>query len=84
MYLVWIHQYLNVYYGLLGLKHCLIALTSDHGVGMVPEYAIERGKSAGRFDHQAFVKKLEQAMIQQFGAHPWNREYVLGMTTPWL
>lgn len=68
----------------VGLDHCLIALTSDHGVSMIPEYAIEKGLSAGRLDALAVTKRAETALVESFGPLPGGQRYVAGVSMPWL
>lgn len=55
----------------IGLKHVLIALTSDHGVAPSPEYMQELGVDVGRIDPAEIVRVAETALDRAFGEDSW-------------
>ncbi|HWA26612.1 MAG TPA: alkaline phosphatase family protein [Lacunisphaera sp.] len=54
----------------IGLKHCLIVLTADHGVAPMPEriHALRPEVAAGRVDRAAVLAGCESALVEKFGA----------------
>lgn len=52
----------------VGLEHVLITLTSDHGVGTVPELASARGLEAGRFGPEQIlcIQRAGQKLGEQY------------------
>lgn len=69
---------------LLGLQHCLIALTADHGTDMVPEYALEHGISAGRIDYAQLKKNIEAGFQEHLGSARSGGMYVENIIPPWV
>lgn len=61
-------RYLSRRFGTDGV---LIALTSDHGVAPVPEYAASSGLDAGRIGNAAVHDAIEAALNARFGAAEW-------------
>lgn len=53
----------------VGLKHCTIVLTADHGVSPTPErvHALNPNIPAGRLDTAPTLKRCEAALNQAFG-----------------
>ncbi len=67
----------------VGAGNWLIALTGDHGVCPVPEYAVEQRLPAGRL-HPALRERLEQRITQDCGPAGGARQYVAALWFPWL
>jgi hypothetical protein len=61
-------RYLNRRFGQDSL---LIALTSDHGVAPVPEFAASSGLDAGRVANAAVHDAIETALNARYGAAEW-------------
>lgn len=55
----------------IGMDNVLVVLSSDHGVGPIPEVNQERNMPGGRIARQAVFQPLEQALIAKFGAGKW-------------
>lgn len=59
----------------LGLNHCLVVVTGDHGVLPIPEFLKERGQQqgleAGRIDPKSFQTLLNSALASRLGAGNW-------------
>lgn len=68
----------------VGLKNCLIALSSDHGVCLIPEDALENGIESSRLNASQLDEKLEQALVTAFGTPDGSSQYVAGIEMPWL
>ncbi len=62
----------------LGLRHCVIILTSDHGIAPVPEYQKKKhpGVEAGRVSSSQVLKLSEQALESVFGKPPAEKKWV--------
>ena len=43
----------------IGLEHVVFVLSSDHGVGPLPEYLVKQGIDAGRLDRNDFKNRIE-------------------------
>ena len=57
----------------IGKQSYTIVITSDHGVGPIPEYVQSFGKvpvDAGRINESECIKSLEQSLSAMFGADP--------------
>jgi hypothetical protein len=67
----------------VGLENCLIALTGDHGVGMVPEYAVEEKLGGGRMDKTRVAETINDALVAAVGAPAGGESFVGGITMPW-
>jgi predicted AlkP superfamily pyrophosphatase or phosphodiesterase len=54
----------------VGLDHCLIVLTSDHGVAPIPEYILEHSPhtAAGRVMSAPFTAYCNSALARAFGS----------------
>ncbi|MFN0122187.1 MAG: alkaline phosphatase family protein [Blastocatellia bacterium] len=61
----------------IGLQHIVFALTADHGVGPIPEHAMEYGMG-GRIEAAAISKAAEAALSQRFGAAKYVLNFVNG------
>ncbi|QYM77948.1 alkaline phosphatase family protein [Horticoccus luteus] len=63
----------------VGLAHCTIVLTADHGAAPTPEHihAISPHFDAGRFDGGKMTGAAEQALIAQFGPAPADGHWVV-------
>lgn len=63
----------------VGLAHCTIVLTADHGAAPTPEHvhAISPHFDAGRFDGAQTTAAAEQALTAQFGPAPADRHWVV-------
>ncbi|MCH8853258.1 MAG: alkaline phosphatase family protein [Planctomycetes bacterium] len=68
----------------VGLDRCVIALTGDHGAGMVPEYAIEKYGRGGRLDAITIRAGAEAVFSKTFGKLAAGQEYVARVVMPWL
>ena len=53
----------------VGLSHCVIAFSSDHGVSPIPEYVKSHSpmQDAGRVSGEALRKWMEDAMVGAYG-----------------
>jgi predicted AlkP superfamily pyrophosphatase or phosphodiesterase len=56
----------------IGLKHTLIALTSDHGVAPAPEHSKELGLPVGRIDPDEIAREADAALDRAFGDDDWS------------
>lgn len=54
----------------IGLQNTVIVLTSDHGVGPIPEHAQEYGLG-GRIEAKAISEVAEAALNKRFGEDKW-------------
>jgi len=63
----------------VGLEHTLIALTSDHGVDMIPEYRQRLGLPAGRIDPADFARVIDAALQQEHGT---DLPFAVGFRNP--
>ncbi|MBS1811573.1 MAG: alkaline phosphatase family protein [Acidobacteria bacterium] len=61
----------------IGLQNVVIAMTADHGVGPIPEYAQEYGLG-GRIEAKAISEITEAALNKQFGEDKWILSLVNG------
>jgi hypothetical protein len=64
----------------VGLAHCVIVLTADHGVCPLPEKVqMERGpEAAGRIEIDSVRKSLNEALTAAFGALPPELSWIVG------
>jgi hypothetical protein len=60
----------------VGPDHYVLALTSDHGVGVLPEQLSPQGGVSGRLDRSALGAAVEKTLLQAFGPGT----YVAGQT----
>src|SRR5262249_23599977 len=68
----------------VGLAHCLIALTADHGVSW-SAYLIDKKKfGGGIFNEDELASKLNDALSKVDGAGGSNRKLVRGINVPWI
>ena len=69
----------------IGLQHCLITLTADHGVAPMPEVIQSRlGKiEAGRINNNAIKDIAEKALVKAFGS-PLSGDWIIGFPLPSL
>ncbi len=70
----------------IGLEHCLITLTADHGVAPMPEVIQSRlGKvEAGRINKDAIKDIAEKALVKAFGSPQTSGDWVIGSPIPYL
>lgn len=70
----------------IGLAHCTIVLTADHGVSPIPEQVVARspGVSAGRVDNVRLLKTCEAALDRAFGPLGEGRHWLVGDETSLL
>ena len=52
----------------IGLSNVVMALTADHGVAPVPEYATSRGLHGARLDEREFLADLQDHLSDEFGS----------------
>jgi len=55
----------------VGMDNVLVVLSSDHGVGPIPEVNQERKMPGGRIGRMVLFTSLEQALIGKYGAGKW-------------
>ncbi len=68
----------------VGLENCVIALTGDHGAGMVPEYAEEKKLGGGRLNATMVADAINDALVAAVGAPAGGESYVAGIAMPWV
>ncbi len=68
----------------VGLKNCIVALSSDHGVGPVAEFSSDCGHGGGRLNSGKIEDSLENTLASKFGKPADNRKYVNDLMFPWL
>ncbi len=68
----------------VGLKNCIVALSSDHGVGPVAEFSSDCGHGGGRLSSGKIEESVEKVLIAKFGKPAGNRKYVNELMFPWL
>jgi hypothetical protein len=68
----------------IGLQHCLIVLTSDHGAVAMPEFSLQKGLAAGRFDPIELGQRFEARLSAVLGTPPDGRTYVQLVQMPWM
>lgn len=68
----------------VGLEHCLVALTGDHGVTTSAPLASLVGIQAGMIDGKAVVAQLNQRIRETLGTAAPAHDVVLGMGMPWV
>lgn len=63
----------------VGLNHCLVVVTGDHGVAPIPEFMRERGAArgidGGRIDPKAFRMLLDSALDARLGPGDWISDF---------
>ncbi|HEY3246573.1 MAG TPA: alkaline phosphatase family protein [Phycisphaerae bacterium] len=79
-----IGEFLNWLDRRVGLEHCLVAVTADHGAGLESEYAQELRLGGGRVEPKKLIEDVEAALTQRCGPAGGGRHYVLGLKAPWL
>jgi predicted AlkP superfamily pyrophosphatase or phosphodiesterase len=62
----------------VGLDHCLIVLTADHGASPAPERVtdLEAKKTASRLNNALLDKTVQSALVKAFGEPPMNDFWV--------
>ena len=55
----------------IGLRHTLVAFTTDHGVAPVPESLRDRGLPGGRMTTKELFEPIQQALVTRFGDGKW-------------
>jgi predicted AlkP superfamily pyrophosphatase or phosphodiesterase len=69
----------------VGLEHCLIALTADHGVCPAPESKLNRSGTGGRIDFDEVQVNLEKALSRRFAVKLDSSEKLIeGIGIPWI
>lgn len=68
----------------VGLDHCIVALSSDHGVGPITEFAHDCGHGGERLKSKKIIKKVEQELVEEFGKPADGKRYVKNIMFPWL
>lgn len=68
----------------VGLDHCLVLLTADHGVKELPPLAAAHGLGAGYFDAAGAIKLINKTLADRFGDPANGRPYITGIEMPWL
>jgi len=68
----------------VGLNHCAIVLTGDHGVKELPQVAAAAGLGGKYLDVDALARELNGFLADEFGALDGDQPYVLGILPPWL
>ncbi len=68
----------------VGLENCVIALTGDHGAGMVPEYAEEKKLGGGRLNASMVAGAINDALVAAAAAPPGGDSYVSRIAMPWV
>lgn len=63
----------------VGLGRTLWVLSSDHGVGAIPEYRASLGLAGGRGDLNAFIRIVNSALQARFGS---SENFVADFWTP--
>ncbi len=56
---------------IVGLKHTIVAFTTDHGVAPVPELVKQRGLPGGRMTTKELFEPLQQALTAAYGPGRW-------------
>lgn len=59
----------------VGLEHCLIVLSSDHGVAPLPERQLAAGVPAGRVEGTSLDEQAAAVLAAKFGAPPEGRRW---------
>ena len=67
----------------IGLRHVLIVLTADHGVGPLPELVGELHPGAGRLDPARIPAAAEAALRARYGAPP-APGWIAHTAPPWV
>ncbi|HYV03268.1 MAG TPA: alkaline phosphatase family protein [Blastocatellia bacterium] len=60
----------------VGLNNTIVAVTGDHGVAPVPEYAASLGYDAERLPPGAVTEAVNQALTARFGEGKWVQAFV--------
>lgn len=68
----------------VGLNHCIVALSSDHGVGPITEFAQATGHGGGRLNANKLEASIEAELAVKFGKPSGQRAYVKDLAFPWL
>ncbi|MFY9571480.1 MAG: alkaline phosphatase family protein, partial [Blastocatellia bacterium] len=55
----------------VGLANTIVAVTGDHGVAPVPEYALSMGLDAGRLSSREPGEAANRALVARFGEGQW-------------
>jgi arylsulfatase A-like enzyme len=80
-----IGKFLNFLDQKIGLNHCLVALTADHGVCIAPESALNRKGIGGRIDFDDMRTRLHRALRKRFTFTLAEDEWLVpGVWSPWI
>lgn len=68
----------------VGLRHCAIVLTGDHGVKEIPQLTKAARLGGDHLDLEPIVDELNALLADRFGPLGGEKPYVLGILPPWL
>jgi hypothetical protein len=68
----------------VGTGRYITALSSDHGVGPLPEYARDLGWAAGRLDAGRMRAAINRALVDELGEARTVKRPVRDLSFPWL
>ena len=77
-------DFLNLLDETIGLDHCLIALTADHGVTSSPFVSNQLGTGAGFVDLKQLTKELDALLRTELGDRAPDHALVLGINLPFV
>jgi predicted AlkP superfamily pyrophosphatase or phosphodiesterase len=60
----------------VGLANTVIAVSADHGVSPVPEYAKSTGFDAARISRNKLIETVTKALNEKYGEAKWIQDYV--------
>lgn len=70
--------------GRLGNGNYVLVLSSDHGVGPMPEYAADLGLGAGRIDPGKMRKAINAQLAERYASSEGADKLVIDLNLPWL
>lgn len=68
----------------VGLDHCMVVLTGDHGIKEIPELVQQMRLGAQRLDVKKITKDLNEYLTEKAGRLGEGKNYVLSIDLPWL
>ena len=76
----YLENFFNFLDGIVGMEHVLVAFTSDHGSGYLPEYAKELGLGGGRYgrNQRRDLLKLNNELSREFGMGSYIEAFSAG------
>ena len=78
-----IGDWLNLLDAAVGLDNCLVIFASDHGVGPMPEYAMQLGLGGGRFSSDSLRAAINQSVGSEMRLDTAVR-CVARVALPWI